>query len=628
MRVACQGAVDARSRTVARPSGVEDDERHGQRLVLVDGMGPGVVELVQDVGADAAGAPLAVVRLGARRRARRVTSYGWISAGTPSNRMRRSRRTAASPTRRARSRAVSSSTIAPRNWLRTCSPRSATSRATARTASARALGRPAAAGPEQRREHGHPDARVGRLAVHHRARQHALGSWLAVGEQRRRPDRRAGPPGCPRTRPRARRARRPGTSRRLPEGEQHDLRERRQPVDRPVRVGDPRRPRRSRGRWRRHGPGRSASSARWRWTRPGGRARRREVLDVRPLVVDLLTELGEQRRTPRGRGRWRRRRSCRAGVMAEAYDRGRHPERDDGGPSAPGRWLRAAADAMARPVRPRRWSPRRRLGRFARRRSVSSSPSGSLVPRSRIGLGRARPDAGGLGSLAGRLERRRRDRGWRDTARAAPRPESSAPSSATMDRRWSRSGIAQRSRSRTRRTAPAVQSPRWRAAADLEGRERARGRRTRSASPARRVRPAGPASRSAQDDSRRVARALGDAASRSRRRSLATQPVRPRSIARTQDEVAEPDALDAAADVAAEARVAGRQVTRQRAAGRGQASARSSRTSSGATLVAMRTPPDPAGRGTRPTSATPRRAASPRVSSSTPRSRIDRSRPR
>ena len=50
---------------VARPAGIEDDEADGQPLVLVRGVLPRVVELVQDVGADAARAPLAVDRLGA-----------------------------------------------------------------------------------------------------------------------------------------------------------------------------------------------------------------------------------------------------------------------------------------------------------------------------------------------------------------------------------------------------------------------------------------------------------------------------------------------------------------------------------------------------------------------------------
>ena len=170
-----------------------------------------------------------------------VTSYGWISARTPSNRIRRSRRTAAAPTRRARSRAVSSSTSAPRTWLRTCSPRSATARDAARIASERAASpaSPVAAGPNRVGNIVRQPAGVDRLAVHHRPGQEPLGG-RRVGQQRRRCARPAGPPGC-------RRRRRPG--RRVaaswnltavaPIATQDDLRERRQPVDRAVRILDP-----------------------------------------------------------------------------------------------------------------------------------------------------------------------------------------------------------------------------------------------------------------------------------------------------------------------------------------------------------------------------------------------------
>src|SRR5712671_4423389 len=73
-----------------------------------------------------------------------VTSYGWISARTPSNRIRRSRRTTGSADagrRRTRS-SVNDSTIAPRTWERTCSPRSATATATSRIASDRSASGP------------------------------------------------------------------------------------------------------------------------------------------------------------------------------------------------------------------------------------------------------------------------------------------------------------------------------------------------------------------------------------------------------------------------------------------------------------------------------------------------------
>ena len=56
---------------LARAAGVEDDERHGQVDVLVGRVRPRVVELVQDVRADPARAPLAVDRLRRRPASRR-----------------------------------------------------------------------------------------------------------------------------------------------------------------------------------------------------------------------------------------------------------------------------------------------------------------------------------------------------------------------------------------------------------------------------------------------------------------------------------------------------------------------------------------------------------------------------
>ena len=58
------GAVWRCEPDVARASGIEHDQRDGQALVLVGGVRPRVVELVEDVGVDPARAPLAVVRLG------------------------------------------------------------------------------------------------------------------------------------------------------------------------------------------------------------------------------------------------------------------------------------------------------------------------------------------------------------------------------------------------------------------------------------------------------------------------------------------------------------------------------------------------------------------------------------
>ena len=249
-----------------------------QRLVLVRGMRPRVVELVEDVGVDAPRAPLAVVGLGRARRARPSRRTGGSPQRTPSNRIRRSRRTAAAPTRRARSRAVSSSTIAPRTWLRICSPRSATaSEHVEDRLGARPVGRIAG-------------RRVGRTA-----------SGTSPASPRRRSSRRSSPPGRARAgpashRPAARRRgdlrvgldarrrrrpgrpwRRPGTSWPLTEREEDDLRERRQPVDGAMRV---RRSGRSR-RWLGRSP-RSALGQRRHRRAPRATASRRVPPGVAP----------------------------------------------------------------------------------------------------------------------------------------------------------------------------------------------------------------------------------------------------------------------------------------------------------------------------------------------------------
>ena len=62
--VASCGAVCALEPDLARALGVEHDDRRDERLVLVGGVRPRVVELVEDVGVDPARAPLAVDRLG------------------------------------------------------------------------------------------------------------------------------------------------------------------------------------------------------------------------------------------------------------------------------------------------------------------------------------------------------------------------------------------------------------------------------------------------------------------------------------------------------------------------------------------------------------------------------------
>ena len=58
------GAVWRSRRTWHERSASNTTSADAQRLVLVGGMGPRVVELVEDVGVDAARAPLAVPRLG------------------------------------------------------------------------------------------------------------------------------------------------------------------------------------------------------------------------------------------------------------------------------------------------------------------------------------------------------------------------------------------------------------------------------------------------------------------------------------------------------------------------------------------------------------------------------------
>ena len=143
--------------------------------------------------------------------------------------MRRSRRIAAAGTRRASRRAVSSSTIAPRTWLRTASPRSATSSAASSTASAAARVSGGTASPNSV---GNIATQVARQSTRHSSR---LGRERASRRRPRPGDPRPGPPadrpGHRRRRRHGRPARRPGISRRLPERDERDLRERGEPVD-------------------------------------------------------------------------------------------------------------------------------------------------------------------------------------------------------------------------------------------------------------------------------------------------------------------------------------------------------------------------------------------------------------
>ena len=135
---------------------------------------------------------------------------------------------------------MTSSTSAPRTWLRTCSPRSATASDASRIASDRARSPSSAVGggPEQRREHRPPAVGVGRLAVHDGPGEDALGGGR-VGEQRRRArDERVGlDPGVDDRAGVAGRVLEPHG--RSPMREEDDLRERGQPVDGAMRVLDP-----------------------------------------------------------------------------------------------------------------------------------------------------------------------------------------------------------------------------------------------------------------------------------------------------------------------------------------------------------------------------------------------------
>ena len=209
-------------------------------LVLVGRVRPRIVELVEHVRVDAAGAPLAVVRLGRAVALDRHVVRVDLRADPVEQDPPLATDGFAAPTRRARSRAVTllderAAQLAAdlrRRGRRLASDAS-------RIASDRAISSRRRSPPsEQRREHRPPAVGIGRLTVHDRPRQDPLGG-RRIGEQRRRARDRRVPPGSRRRRPPAHPARRPGTSRPLPDGDQHDLRERRQPVDGAVRVVDP-----------------------------------------------------------------------------------------------------------------------------------------------------------------------------------------------------------------------------------------------------------------------------------------------------------------------------------------------------------------------------------------------------
>ena len=115
---------------LARAPGVEHHQPDQQPPALVGRAAPRVVELVEHVGLDAAGAPLAVPRLGGA-----VALDGdvvRVDLRRPAVEQDPALATDGA-VRAASSRSVRASTIAPRNWLRVWSPRSATSSEAAST---------------------------------------------------------------------------------------------------------------------------------------------------------------------------------------------------------------------------------------------------------------------------------------------------------------------------------------------------------------------------------------------------------------------------------------------------------------------------------------------------------------
>ena len=175
-----------READVARPAGIEHDQGDRQRLVLARRIRPGVVELVEDVGVDAAGAPLAVVRLG-----RAVALDGHVV------------RVDLGPDAIEQDAALAADGLGPgpageetRGQLldEGSADLAADLLAAVGDGQRRREDRLGAGGiavvrrrlgPEQRREHGPPAVGLGRLAVHDGAREDAFGEGR-VGEQVRR----------------------------------------------------------------------------------------------------------------------------------------------------------------------------------------------------------------------------------------------------------------------------------------------------------------------------------------------------------------------------------------------------------------------------------------------------------
>ena len=365
---------------------------------------PGVVELVQHVGADPARAPLAVVGLGrAGALDRHVVRVDLGGDAIEQDAPLASDGLGADPACE-QDRAVSASTIAPRNWLRTCSPRSATSSETREDGLGR--GRASAAGTSGPNSVGNIVRQASGSVVspfmtaRARTRSAAVASASSVAARATerigldaRVDHGAGIAG---------RVLEPHG--RSPSASEHHLREGRQPVDGAVRIRDQAdlldRPvdrgvdgRSARGRRR------AAVGDRIQPVAPGGL----EVGDVGPLVLDLLAEQRRGRRRHRGRAR--------ATVV-------------DGGA---GHRATAYGVAVASPGG----------GRAATRAEVGDATSDAT-----LGAGRDRSDDGPLACGAGRSGRRRARRPRRASrsasrrrARGRPRARSpSGSSSATRSR--------------------------------------------------------------------------------------------------------------------------------------------------------------------------------------------------
>ena len=231
------GAVDRARRTAHERSASNTTRATRSAVSSSSGMRPGVVELVEDVRADAPGAPLAVVRLGVHRRARPSRRTG----GSPRGPRRTGCAVRAGP-RPARPAGRGGARSAPRRSRRgtgfgPASPRSATSSETASTASDRARAAASAAGPNSVGNIAIQWAGSVDLAVHHGPGQDALGvTGIGEGVGGAR-DERVGLDA--RVHHRASVARRVLEPHgRSPSASRVDLWERRQPVDRAVRIVD------------------------------------------------------------------------------------------------------------------------------------------------------------------------------------------------------------------------------------------------------------------------------------------------------------------------------------------------------------------------------------------------------